>query len=124
MIIRAGWHEPGVKFLTEDSQPMQMGLMCHPKGYVIRPHAHIPAERVVTYTQEVLFIRKGRLRVDFYDDARRIIDERTLASGDVILLAAGGHGFEALEDLEMIEAKTGPFMGEKDKVRFDPAAEV
>ncbi len=43
-----------------------------------------------------------------------------LYQGDVILLAYGGHGFEILEDAEMIEVKQGPYAGDMDKTRFDP----
>jgi hypothetical protein len=41
-----------------------------------------------------------------------------LYTGDVILLAAGGHGFEMLEDSQIIEIKQGPYVGEEDKIRF------
>ena len=43
---------------------------------------------------------------------------RELAAGDVVLLAGGGHGFEVLEEIEMIEVKQGPYAGDKDKTRF------
>ena len=43
-----------------------------------------------------------------------------LIQGDVILLAFGGHGFEMIEDSEIIEIKQGPYCGEFDKVRFNP----
>ena len=42
-----------------------------------------------------------------------------LRTGDVILLASGGHGFEVLEELEMYEIKQGPYIGEDDKTRFE-----
>src|SRR6185369_5395734 len=71
------------------------------------------------YTQEVLFIRRGRLRVDFYDETKQYLSSRILEAGDVILLIQGGHGFEVLEDLEMFEVKQGPYVGEVDKTRFD-----
>jgi mannose-6-phosphate isomerase-like protein (cupin superfamily) len=56
--------------------------------------------------------------VDFYDDSQAYLESRLLGSGDVILLAEGGHGFEVIEDLEMIEVKQGPYAGEGDKTRF------
>jgi hypothetical protein len=65
-----------------------------------------------TYTQEVLFIKRGKLRVDFYSDRQEYLDSRILESGDVILLITGGHGFEVLEEIEMIEVKQGPYVGE------------
>jgi mannose-6-phosphate isomerase-like protein (cupin superfamily) len=96
--------------------------MRHPAGRTIAPHVHNPVSREVHYTQEVLFIKRGRLRVDFYDSSRRYLRSRVLEAGDVILLATGGHGFEALEEIEMIEVKQGPYAGESDKTRFEPVA--
>jgi len=66
----------------------------------------------------VLFIKKGKVKIDFFDDDRKPIDTITVQTGDVILLASGGHGFEMLEDTEMIEVKQGPFAGDADKTRF------
>ena len=66
----------------------------------------------------MLLIKKGSLRVDFYDGSRNYLESRILAAGDVILLAAGGHGFEVLEEVEMIEVKQGPYAGDNDKTRF------
>ena len=46
---------------------------------------------------------------------------RVLGPGDVILLISGGHGFEVLEELNMVEVKQGPYAGETDKTRFTAA---
>jgi hypothetical protein len=70
----------------------------------------------------VLFIKSGKVRVDFFNDDKNYLESRMLLKGDVILLAAGGHGFEIMEDAEMIEVKQGPYCSDKDKVRFDPVA--
>ena len=85
---------------------------------MIQPHIHNPVSREVRFTQEVLFIKKGRVRVDFYDTEEVYLESRVLEKGDVILLIQGGHGFEVLEDLEMIEVKQGPYVGEQDKTRI------
>ena len=69
-------------------------------------------------TQEVLFIKKGILRVDFYDEYEDYLESRDLHAGDIILLVSGGHGFQVLEEVEMIEVKQGPYAGEEDKKRF------
>ena len=91
-----------------------------PAGYVIPPHVHNPVAREVQYTKEVLLIRSGRVRVDFYSDGREYLHSRVLQAGDLILLAFGGHGFEMLEPTEMIEVKQGPYCGDQDKTRFEP----
>lgn len=118
VIVRSDFACEGIRFFTPDEYSQQLAFMSHPKGRVIDPHVHNPVERSVTYTQEVLFIRKGRLRVDFFDDERSYLQSRELGAGDVILLASGGHGFEVLEELEMFEVKQGPYAGEADKTRF------
>jgi len=74
--------------------------------------------REVEYTYEVLFVKKGRVRVDFFDDLQNYLESRILVLGDTILLMTGGHGFEVLEELEMIEVKQGPYAADKDKIRF------
>jgi mannose-6-phosphate isomerase-like protein (cupin superfamily) len=96
-----------------------LGYMNRPKGYSIAPHRHNLVERKVSLTQEVLYVKSGKVRVDFYNDEQLYLESRVLEKGDVILLAAGGHGFEMLDDSEMIEVKQGPYCGEEDKVRFD-----
>ena len=121
LILRASFRVDGIRFFTPDDFSQQLGYMNRPKGYVIPPHVHNAVERSVHYTKEVLFIRSGRVRVDFYDDEQNYLESRILAAGDVILLAYGGHGFEMLEAAEMIEVKQGPYAGEADKTRFQPA---
>ena len=118
ILIRHNFAEPGIHFFTPDDFSQQLAYMQHPPGKVIEPHEHNAVPREVTYTQEVLFIKRGKLRVDFYGDRREYLESRTLESGDVILLASGGHGFEVLEEIEMIEVKQGPFTGDADKTRF------
>lgn len=119
IIISNKFNEPGIHFFTTDDLSQQLAYMQHPAGKLIMPHVHNPVPREVHYTQEVLFIKRGRLRVDFYDDQQNYLESRILEAGDVILLATGGHGFEALEDLEMFEVKQGPYAGESDKTRFE-----
>ena len=120
MIIPNDYQKPGTNFLTSDDSPLQVGILCHPRSYKIIPHVHIPTPRQISSTQEVLFIRKGKMRVDFYDDEESFLESHILETGDTIYLATAGHGFEMLEDCEIIEAKTGPYMGSKDKKRFEP----
>lgn len=122
MILSGRFNEPGIHFFTPNSFSQQLAFMRHPQGKVIQPHVHNSVVRQVQYTLEVLVLRKGRMRVDFYDNAKSYIESRIMEAGDVILLATGGHGFEALEEIEMFEIKQGPFVGEADKTRFTGVA--
>ena len=124
IIIPNAYSKPGISFFTPIELSQQLAYMRHPKGKIIQPHVHNSVPRQVQYTQEVLFIKRGKLRVDFYDTDQHYLESRTLCSGDTILLAAGGHGFEVMEDIEMIEVKQGPYAGDDDKTRFDSVAEV
>lgn len=119
LIVRATFNEPGISFFTPNDLSQQLAFMRHPSGKKIQPHVHNPVPREVHYTQEVLFIRRGVLRVDFYDSGQHYLESRMLRVGDTILLATGGHGFEVIEEVEMIEVKQGPYAGESDKTRFD-----
>jgi hypothetical protein len=120
IIIRAGFGKDGIEFFTPDNFSQQLAYMKRPKDYVIPPHIHNIVNREIVFTQEVLIIRKGKLRVDFYDDDKNYLESSIVLAGDVILLAFGGHGFEMIEESEIIEVKQGPYVGELDKVRFEP----
>ena len=119
IIVSCRFEEDGVHFFTPDHFSQQLAYIQHPAGREIAPHTHNAVQRHVHHTQEVLFIRKGKLRVDFYDNQNKYLESRVLEGGDTILLAGGGHGFEVLEDLAMIEVKQGPYAGDKDKTRFE-----
>lgn len=120
IIIRSDHYEPegGVRFVTEDNYSQQMAYMHHEKGKIIDAHIHNHEHRDVVDMQEVLVIRKGKLRVDFYSNDRQYFGSKEVNSGDIILLVYGGHGFEVLEEIEMVEIKQGPYLGDRDKVRF------
>ncbi|AFY36211.1 hypothetical protein [Calothrix sp. PCC 7507] len=118
LIVSQKFDKPGIHFFTPNELSQQLAYMRHPVGKVIQPHVHNPVIREVQYTQEVLFIKKGKLRVDFYNNEQKYLESRILEAGDVILLVTGGHGFEVIEEIEMIEVKQGPYVGEQDKTRF------
>lgn len=120
IIIRAGFEKEGIEFFTPDDFSQQLAYMKRPKDYIIPPHVHNIVKREIQYTKEVLIIKKGLIRVDFYDDDKNYLESCIVRTGDVILLALGGHGFEMIEESEIIEVKQGPFLGELDKVRFEP----
>jgi len=120
IIIRSNYQSEGIKFFTPDNFSQQLAYMNRKKNYVIPPHTHNKVQRNVELTQEVLLIKKGKVRVDYYDDNKKYLESRILNQGDVVLLASGGHGFEMIEDSEMIEVKQGPYAGKEDKIRFEP----
>lgn len=123
IIIRDDYSPDGIDFVTDGDYSQQVAIMHHPSGKVIDAHVHNLVHRNVVITQEVLFIKKGKLRVDFYDEYQDYLESRILNKGDTILLVSGGHGFTVLEEVEMIEVKQGPYAGDGDKIRFTGIAE-
>ena len=122
IIIKDSFSKQGISFFTPEDLSQQLAYMKHPSGTMIKPHVHNPVRREVHYTQEVLIIKRGILRVDFYDDKKTYFESHILEKGDVILLIKGGHGFEVIEEVEMVEVKQGPYAGDNDKTRFDPVS--
>jgi mannose-6-phosphate isomerase-like protein (cupin superfamily) len=122
IIVRSDYDETGIQFFTSSELSQQLASMSYQAGKIIPAHTHRPVRREVFHTQEALFIRKGKLRVDFYSDQQEYRCSCVLHQGDVILLIAGGHGFEVLEELNMVEVKQGPYAGDGDKMVFSTAA--
>ncbi len=119
LILRCGFDGQGVSFITPDDNPLQVGVLRHPRGLKIKPHIHRVSSRKVDSVQEVLHIEHVRVAVHFYDEDGQGVGGVTLNMGDTILLMAGGHGFDMLEDSKIIEVKQGPYEGvEQDKICF------
>lgn len=119
-IIKANFKKKGIEFFTPNQFQQQVAYMNRPKGYVISPHNHPPVARSIKFTQEVIFVRSGKVRIDFYDENKNYVESRILQRGDVAFLAFGGHGFEFMKDGEIIEVKQGPFLKKMQSVKFDP----
>jgi hypothetical protein len=115
IIVRSGLRMQGTHFFTPGDFAQQLGYLGLPAGQRIEPHRHNTSSREVVKTQEALFIRSGVLRVDIYTTDNDYLLSRTLYAMDTILLVDGGHGFEVLEELEMLEVKQGPYLGVNDK---------
>lgn len=121
ILLRSNFQAEGILFFTPENFSQQLGYMNRGMGYAIPPHEHNPVPRTIEWTQEVLFIRSGKVRLDIYaPGSRKYLESYILLPGDVALLAHGGHGFVMLEQSEIIEVKQGPYAGEYDKERFAP----
>jgi len=120
IIVRKEFHKEGITFVTDGNDLLEMGYMSHPMGYLVIPHKHPPFERQTFGTQEVIFLKSGKLRVNFYSDQNVEVGNCELVGGDWIVLLGGGHGIEFLEASVLIEVKNGPYAESKDKIRFKP----
>lgn len=109
----------GVNFLTPNSFSLQLGFMGHKKNHIIKPHTHLKFLRKITNTMEILFVKKGILRVDFYSKHKQYLFSHLVKKNNIIVLIEGSHGFKMLKNCFLIEVKQGPFSPNLDKVRFN-----
>ena len=118
LIIKNNYTNEGINFFTDNSSPQQIAFMKHPKDKVVLAHVHNEIKREVSITQETLILKKGKMRLDLYTEDKEYLESHIMEAGDIVFLASGGHGIKTLEEIEMIEVKQGPYLGENDKVRF------
>lgn len=109
LILRAEFEPAATRFVTPDDANMQLGFVVYPAGSVIQRHQHLPLQRSLVGTPEVLIVRHGRCEVDIYDAERQLVATRSLDQGDVLVMLDGGHGFRLLEDTVFLEVKLGPY---------------
>jgi hypothetical protein len=117
-VIRSGYVPSATTFLTPPEFKQQVGFVVYPKGGQVARHVHLPIERRVVGTSEVLVVREGRCLVDIYADDHELVATRELRQGDIMLMVGGGHGFRMLEDTVFLEVKQGPYTGVDEKERF------
>jgi len=124
MIVRKSFKKKkGVTFFTPNNLNLQCGYMNHKKNYLIKPHQHLLRKNKIFYTSEVLYIIKGKLRVDFYQNKKNYLFSRIINKNEILILISGIHGFKTLSNLEMLEIKQGPFNEKSDKIKFNSVEE-
>ena len=101
----------GLNFPTPDDWFIQVGCWQYPDGKRLAVHRHKQYDRTVSQTQEMAFVKCGRMKVFIYNTSKVLIDEITLYKGDMVIMGDCGHGYQILEDdTQILEAKTGPFI--------------
>jgi hypothetical protein len=105
-------------FITPPEFKQQVGFIVYPAGGEVKKHLHLPLERHLVGTSEVLVVQKGHCLADIYNDERELVATRELKAGDVMLMVGGGHGFRILEDTVFLEIKQGPFLPVTEKEHF------
>ncbi len=72
IILRKKYKSSGIKFFTPNKFSQQLAYMRRPAGYTIQPHIHKKIRKEIKFTQEVLFIRSGKVKVDFFSEKKKI----------------------------------------------------
>jgi cupin superfamily acireductone dioxygenase involved in methionine salvage len=120
VIIPAEYEPRQTEFVTPDSYKQQAGFVVYPEKGRIIPHIHREMDRSIHGTSEVLFVRKGKCEVDFYLQDKTYFCTKIIKKDDILILVGGGHGFRMIEDTVFLEIKQGPYIGPKEKERFEP----
>ncbi len=116
MIIRSNYYKEGPSFFTTPNSAFQVGMLVYPKKHKIKPHRHRDLKVVKEEpTQEVLYVKKGKVEVHFYAKGVDLYCKKIIKTGDLLILLSGAHGFKFLEKSQLIEVKEGPY-SEKNKV--------
>jgi len=120
LYLPASQWQPGLNFMTRDADFVQVGTWGYTAGTRLGPHAHNEVKREAARTQEVVFVRAGRIRAHVFDRDDSHVESIEMTAGDVLVLLGGGHGYEILVDgTQVLEVKNGPYPGpEADRRRF------
>jgi len=108
----------GAYFYSPKNFTQQVGLINHSSKYSIQPHTHQSYPRKINKTSEVLYVKSGVIRVDFYNNKKEYFLSKLLKKDDLIILVDGSHGFKIIKKCKLIEVKQGPFIKSLDKKRF------
>jgi len=123
VFIRGEDWSPGLNFISHDDDFIQVGLWDYESGKKLGPHRHVKNERKVRATQEMIFVKKGRLRASIYSEDKDLVKRVDLKAGDLMVLFSGGHGYRILDDdTQVLEVKNGPYTGLDDRVPFDDSS--
>lgn len=108
-------------FITGNERFLQSGIVAHPAGYAEPVHYHRERKRMVKGVEQMLYVTKGKLAMDFYDsDTQKKFKTVILIPGDMMLIISGIHRLRTLTDSSAATVKLGPYVSPKeDKVELN-----
>lgn len=111
----------GLAFFSQDQDFIQVGTWGYDKEKHLLPHIHNEVSREVLWTQEVIYVKQGKIRAHIFGTLENKITDLDVHAGDVIILLRGGHGYTVMEDdTQVLEVKNGPYVGaDRDRRRFE-----
>jgi len=119
-IPSSSWAQ-GLTFFSQNDDFIQVGIWGYNQGKKLQPHIHNEIKREINRTQEVVFIRSGKILAFVYNEEEELVEKLELGIGDVFIALKGGHGYEILEDdTYVLEVKNGPYPGaEADRKKIE-----
>lgn len=120
-IIKAEEWEENLKFYTDDKDFLQVATWNYNKGKHLKAHGHNICKRVSDKTNELIFIKSGKIKSTLFSENGVVLETVILEQGDILISYNGGHAYDILdENTQVLEVKNGPYPGlEKDKKVFE-----
>lgn len=118
LIIPKSCKHQSNNFITETGLPFQVGLNSYPQNHQVKKHKHRPTHKVIKKTQEFVYLKSGKVKVNFYNEQGKPLTTHILKKGDALLQVAGGHEFKFLETTKAIVIKQGPYKGTSQDKEF------
>ena len=110
----------GLKFLSDDSDFIQLGTWNYEKNFSTVPHYHLEHDKPSNLTQEVVLVHKGSVKCRLFTKEGNYVDEVDINEGELIVQIYGVHEYIMNEDSIVLEIKNGPYYGpEVDRKRID-----
>jgi len=116
IFIPASASSQGVKFITNPTNDLQVGLMTRDDKSPVASHRHKKVKRIIETTQEFLLVRSGIAEVFIYNEDGTLSHRMKLLDGDSILLISGAHKIDFLTSTQLLEVKQGPYLPVNDKL--------
>ena len=113
IVIRGSFKPKGVEFISKEEEPLQIGVSEYNKNHSIPAHIHRPIKATIKSIQEVVYIEKGKVEIQFYSPNKKLIKKAILKKHDFCYFISGGHGFKMLSKSKIFEVKQGPYRGNK-----------
>ncbi len=121
IVIPSDLEAEGVKFITPQDFPFQVGLLAHPAKTELRAHSHKKLKIETDIFQEILIIQKGKVEINLFGMENKPLKSVILNAGDSVLFVEGGHGVKMIEDARILEVKQGPYPGDANaKIFINP----
>jgi len=116
-IIHCEEWDGGLTFYSKEGDFLQVATWNYGSGKHLKAHGHKVCGRSSNRTNELIYIKSGKVKLHLFSENDIKIREAILVGGDVAIIYCGGHGYDILEDkTQVLEVKNGPYPGiEKDK---------
>ena len=115
-IIRRQFQSSNVDFVTNKNSNFQIGFMTRGPSSPARAHFHLPVQRTIIGTTEVIYVLRGKVYVSVRSLDGVYERDFILKRHDLVYLQNGIHELCFSRKTHLIEIKQGPYDQDEDKI--------